>query len=244
MKSLLKSMLKSPWGQQFIFAGGFTITQTAAWSWQLEAETIPPETQRLMTGQQPVLYAIWHGRMFLLMRASLPKSRMAPLISPSSDGELITKVAKTIGFARVMRGSSRQGGTKALLAMRRALAEEALSLLFTVDGPKGPRYCVKPGIVALSLSEQIPIIPVTASASRLLCSFHGAWDHFYAPFYGSRIRIAYGEPLWPPTDASGGNPDALQAHSHRLQTQLRQLTEAVDQHYGRFPLLPEPPASP
>ena len=64
----------------------------------------------------------------------------------------------------------------------------------TPDGPRGPRYQVQDGIIALASVTGVPILPVSY-ASSLRFIFRGSWDHFRLPLPGSRIKLSFGEPL-------------------------------------------------
>ena len=67
--------------------------------------------------------------------------------SYSYDGEYMGRIIHKFGFVAV-KGSSSRNAVRALLGLRRAL-EEGWTVAFSIDGPRGPRYQVKPGPVAL-----------------------------------------------------------------------------------------------
>ena len=79
------------------------------------------------------------------------------LTSKSKDGELVAKFAQTFGVKSV-RGSSNRGGREALVQLLR-VTRKGGRVAFAVDGPKGPRGEVKPGIIYLSQKLQVPILP-------------------------------------------------------------------------------------
>ena len=98
------------------------------------------------------VYCLWH-RSLLSIAHHFRKRRIAILISPSFDGELIAAMIHRVGYMPV-RGSSSRGGAAGLLGMQRAL--EATNgtrcnyAAFTSDGPRGPVYHAKPGGVKLA----------------------------------------------------------------------------------------------
>jgi lysophospholipid acyltransferase (LPLAT)-like uncharacterized protein len=63
----------------------------------------------------------------------------------------------------------------------------------TPDGPKGPRYEAKKGIVELARLANKMILPVTYSSSkkRVIQS----WDRFLLPYPFSRIVFVWGDPI-------------------------------------------------
>jgi len=75
--------------------------------------------------------------------------------SNSYDGEYMGRIIHKFGFVAV-KGSSSRNAVRALLGLRRAL-QENWSVAFSLDGPRGPRYKVKPGPVSLARSSGVPL---------------------------------------------------------------------------------------
>jgi lysophospholipid acyltransferase (LPLAT)-like uncharacterized protein len=106
------------------------------------------------------------------------------LASLSGDGTLITKLLKLRGF-EVIQGSSSRGGVAALFALRKGLSR-GLPLGITFDGPRGPPFVPKPGVVDLAFSSKssgcffIWIKPcgILAKFLRIRLS---SWDRFILP---------------------------------------------------------------
>lgn len=187
-----------------------------------------PQAEALLNAGTPVIYALWHGRMFLLFK-SVPLDKVAILVSPSNDGEFITRIAQCIGFRHFVRGSHKRGGTQAILGLHKALQEDKHSIAFTVDGPRGPRYVVKPGIIRLASQTGAPIIPLGAGSRWLLTKFDKAWDHFHAPLPFTDMHLTYGEPLHVPT---GLSEEEILLYSRQLEAELMKINLDADAHYG------------
>ena len=51
-----------------------------------------------------------------------------------------------------------------------------------------------------------------------------SWDYFLLPLPGSRVVVAYGEPVLVPSDA---DPDMLEQKRQELEGKLLKLTEEV-----------------
>ena len=98
---------------------------------------------------------------------------------------------------------------------------------FTPDGPRGPRYTVQPGIVAVAKTTGAAILPVTYSA-RWRKVFR-SWDTFLMPLPFSRVVVVYGEPIYVPATAS---PTVFQAKQHEVETSLRHITEMADHYFA------------
>ncbi len=82
--------------------------------------------------------------------------KLAALVSASKDSALLAAVLAKFGVEQV-RGSSSRRGPQALLELT-TLAQMGYDLAVTPDGPKGPRYSVQEGIVALAQLTGLPII--------------------------------------------------------------------------------------
>lgn len=138
-----------------------------------------------------VIISFWHDQLLMMvMGYSGPGGRI--LISASKDGELIARTMRWFGHDAV-RGSSSRGGKAALREMMQ-LAEQPYDLVFTPDGPRGPRHEIKPGVIQLARVSGRPIIPVTFVCSR--GHRFASWDRFLLPFPFARGVYCYGEPLY------------------------------------------------
>ena len=138
------------------------------------------------------------------------------LISPSVDGELGAMLVRRFGGTAI-RGSSTHTGARALRDYYQALVKDDVSPVITPDGPKGPRFKVKPGAILLSQMSGRPILPMSYAASR---AWLIKWDKFVIPWPFARIAIAIGPPCYVPrvTDAA-----ALARLQSQLELELRRL---------------------
>ena len=66
-------------------------------------------------------------------------------------------------------------------------------MVFTPDGPKGPRYEVQQGAAYAALKAGVPVLPLGVGASRKMV--FRSWDRFQLPLPFSEVRVVYGEPL-------------------------------------------------
>jgi hypothetical protein len=113
--------------------------------------------------KEQIILAFWHGRM--LMIPFLKKGRPASvMISRHKDGELISRTMQRFGIGS-SRGSSTRGGMSALKDMLR-LAAKGTSLVFTPDGPKGPKYIAQIGAIQAAKATGLSIYPVTYGARK------------------------------------------------------------------------------
>ena len=139
----------------------------------------------------PFIYVLWHGELLPLLWAHRDRG-VAVMISEHSDGEIIARVAHSLGY-RTVRGSTSRGAARALLGACREI-ESGVNLAVTPDGPRGPAHSVAPGAAAIAQRTGAPLLPVSATASsawRLR-----SWDRFMIPRPFATITIAYADPIY------------------------------------------------
>ncbi|HEY2398873.1 MAG TPA: lysophospholipid acyltransferase family protein [Steroidobacteraceae bacterium] len=191
-------------------------------SWHYTTENEPVLTG-LLAGDKPIVGAFLHARTFqLLYYFSRPhRGRWMLMCSRSSDGDLMTKVERGLGY-RVARGSSGSGGARALAEMIKAQREDRhLHSCLAVDGSRGPRGIAQLGILTLARKSTGVLLPVAASASKSWIL--GSWDRTVIPKPGARINILIGEPMELPAKM-----DEQQAESARMELQRRLIAMHLD----------------
>ncbi|MFH1276985.1 MAG: lysophospholipid acyltransferase family protein [Candidatus Eisenbacteria bacterium] len=172
----------------------------------------------------PVLYAFWHGR--LLPLTYTHRNRMIRiLISRSRDGEIIRRITESLGHAHV-GGSTGKGGARAILRMVR-LAGKGHDLAITPDGPRGPRERVQAGTILIAQRAGIPIVPLTAAASR--GKTLRSWDRFRIPGLFARVVVITGAPFDVPADLS---PEEMEVTRLRLERTLLEMGAEADRAAG------------
>lgn len=161
--------------------------------------------------------AFWHNRLFL-MTWFWRGFDSAVLVSESFDGEYIARTAQRFGFP-VIRGSSTRGGSKALRQMARVM-RSGTRMSITIDGPKGPRCQVKPGVVMLAASTGVPIVPMLPQAKHYWEM--NSWDRLQIPKPFTTAKVFVGEPVFVSReDIKGGiepKVEELQKRFEGLQT--------------------------
>lgn len=196
----------------------------AGWLMRGWAKTLRYEVQdrcgvtRPQNQIQPVIYALWHNRIFTLppiwWRTGGNGRRSVVLTSASKDGTILASAMAVFGIGSV-RGSSSRRAVAALIGMKRAL-KDGLDVCITPDGPRGPRYVFHPGVIKLAESSGAPIVPIHASyasAWRLK-----TWDGLVIPKPFSRVTVIFDAMLVVPPKLDEA---AFQQHLDRLQATLR-----------------------
>jgi lysophospholipid acyltransferase (LPLAT)-like uncharacterized protein len=177
-----------------------------------------------ITGQpdQPVIFCIWHNRLAFSMDAygRLKKNRrvpgMAALVSASKDGGLLAAILQRFQVHPV-RGSSSRRGPQALLELT-TWAEDGYDLAITPDGPRGPRYSVQEGIMALAQLTGLPIVPFSCHAQWKFQA--GSWDRFQIPLPFSRCEMNSARPILIPRDISDAEREVLRKQLEQTMKEL------------------------
>ena len=172
--------------------------------------TLPPE---------PVIFCFWHNRLALSLhlyqryvQQNQPTRNGAALVSASKDGAILARVLRHYDIEAV-RGSSSRRGAQALLELT-SCAERGYDLAITPDGPRGPRYQVQPGVIALASLTGHAIVPVAYELNwkKTLRS----WDGFQIPLPFARCDVYFGEPLRVPR-----NLTVEERETYRLELEKR-----------------------
>lgn len=177
--------------------------------------------ERLLKTHKSILYAFWHQRFFYLIYY-FKNSNGRVLISYSKDGEMVAKAVEAFGMIPV-RGSSSRGRIGSTREIMEVL-EKGHVVGIATDGPRGPIYNVKPGIIQIAKSSGMPILPITVGTERKW-SFN-SWDRFIVPKPFSRIYMKYGEPMFVEQDSSD---DVLEEKRKELESRLMKITNEVDE---------------
>ena len=109
----------------------------------------------------PVIIFGWHEYL-LIGCCDLAHYGPTIMISQSNDGDRVTRIAESLGW-RVVRGSSSRGGARALLQLVRLL-EHGAFVGHLVDGPRGPRREVKPGLLLMAQRSGATLFPTVYAA--------------------------------------------------------------------------------
>lgn len=170
------------------------------------------------------LLVFWHSR--LLLPSYIHKHIGAVvMVSQSKDGEIISRILHRQG-QKTIRGSTTRGGLRALAGMIKMIKETGVPGGVTPDGPQGPRFKVKPGVVTLAKKTGYPIIPVSYSASRI--KIFSSWDRFVLPLPFSSCRLIYGRPIFVSKNAGRAEEERCLVD---LEEELCRITRKADHYF-------------
>lgn len=130
--------------------------------------------------EEQCIAVTWHSELLIapqVYQQLRKKQKTAAIIAQHYDGELMARTLQFLGI-KPLRGSSRRGAKAVLIAAINALKED-YSIMITPDGPKGPRYSMSDGAVALALRSKLPLMIVNYQPNRYWQL--KSWDKFLIP---------------------------------------------------------------
>jgi len=188
------------------------------WKTLFVRELFPERIDQFWRKKAPVIVTFWHSRMAFLPFVYRGHG-VKVLISPSRDGELVSRVLGYFGLETV-RGSSSRQGAEALLKMEQAM-REGFEAGITPDGPRGPAREIKPGVIELARRTGAPIVPLTFASGRKIR--FKSWDRFELPLPFSRGFFIWGRPFRVKAESRD-----FEEERKNLEKLMNELTEEAD----------------
>ncbi|WP_419678132.1 lysophospholipid acyltransferase family protein [Aliarcobacter lanthieri] len=144
--------------------------------------------------KKPFIVCMWHGDLLSQIfnyHTFRDNGTVKAMVSENRDGEIITKLASMFKIWAI-RGSSSKGATKVFIS---ALKELKLGndVAISPDGPRGPRYSIADGIIAISQRSGKEIRCFNAIPSKYW-QFK-SWDKFILPKPFGKIDFYISEPI-------------------------------------------------
>ena len=175
--------------------------------------------------QDTGIAAFWHYS-FAYLFWYLRKYPAVIMVSSSSDGEYIARLAEQTGHVAV-RGSANRGGVKALLGMIRAMKKHTLNGAIVADGSQGPARKAQAGCILAASKSGKPIFPMAWACTRYI-RFH-SWDQTLLPLPFSTLLVRHGEPLSVPATLT---PEQVETYRQELEFRLNRVYEAAWNELG------------
>jgi len=176
------------------------------------------------SSREKIIFTVWHNRLALVLqiynrfiRRPHPERRLAAIVSASKDGGMLARVLELFQVEPV-RGSSSRRGAQALRELV-TWGERGLDLAITPDGPRGPCYVIREGVIATAQLTGMAIVPVAFHLNwkiRLK-----SWDRFQIPLPFARCDITTGRMTRVPREATEAERETLR---QLLEAELRAIT--------------------
>ncbi|MCT4642386.1 MAG: DUF374 domain-containing protein [Bacteriovoracaceae bacterium] len=160
---------------------------------QFENEGDRPLLKKMLKTKKPdhdskYILAFFHQDELCMLPFFIGK-QLSMLVSHSKDGEIMATALKTQGHTPV-RGSSSKGAVAGLIACIRKV-KEGYPNAMAVDGPRGPIYKVKDGVIAISNKTNTPILPMRAHPVKAKI-FEKSWNKAKLPMPFSKVVLKVG----------------------------------------------------
>lgn len=180
-----------------------------------------------LADHERMIVAVWHQRIIPALAYVRKFQYFKPvvMISQSKDGELAARLAERLGL-RPVRGSSSKGGVAALASILEALKTNLVAI-HIVDGPRGPKGVVKPGLISMAQISGGVILPIIVSVEKAWVT--GSWDRFLIPKPFSKVTIEWGRPYTVPRDLG---PDGAEELREAIENNLSEGHAEADLNAG------------
>jgi lysophospholipid acyltransferase (LPLAT)-like uncharacterized protein len=182
--------------------------------------------EALLREQGAVVPVFWHQHLLICARFLAAKKivglKPGFMISPSVDGQAPTMLALMYG-THVVRGSGSYTGVRAVRGVHQAIVKDGISPAITPDGPRGPRFKMKPGAIFTAQISGKAVVPIAYAArpARLLRT----WDKFVLVWPFAKICVAIGEPYFPPAEMSDEQKEAAQRELEKRLLETYQIAK-------------------
>jgi len=159
-----------------------------------------------------VVYAIWHRDLALYFGVFTSVRQQVWMNHPAWYMKPVHLLLRWTGVEHICLGSSGNSGKQALDNVVGYL-KQGYSTTIAIDGPAGPAYVLKPGVLWMSRDVEVPVVPLHFSSSSSIRL--GGWDRKILPRLFSGITIHVGERLLVSQDNLQASADEITQHLNK-----------------------------
>lgn len=193
---MIKSILRSNW----FFGIASRVIQALHWlvlsTCRFSAEA-PDETLELASDDKPIIIGFTHpygisSQIFGLKSPLTAKKKFFALLSESTDGRLMARLAKNVNAKPVWidKGTSEVRSLIQIIKM----VKDGYSYTVTPDGSTGPQYVFKSGIWMVAQKTGVPVVLVSFALTPHIKL--KTWDRYRLPLPFSHVRAKASAPIW------------------------------------------------
>ncbi len=160
-------------------------------TWRFELKNSAEFEKITQDKKNGLIAAFWHSDMIGILGSAIFLRSKGPyiiLISPSRDGEVLSKIVNKFGVL-TQRGSSSKNPVASIIALKSSLIDNNIVAL-AVDGPRGPRHEAKAGVILLSKHARSRVVPVTINSNKKIV--FKSWDKTELPLPFAKVIITFG----------------------------------------------------
>ncbi len=184
---------------------------------------ISPAAKEYLDSGKPSIVALYHGRLIGMLHIIEERDKLTALISRSRDGEFLARMAQKLGY-RVARGSPAHKAVEGAKQLIDA-AKTGQSLVMAVDGPRGPIYEPKEGVIRMAELTGLPLLPFVCKGKRN--HFFSGWDKMMGCYFGSPITYIIGDPIFVPSKLTS---EEREKYRQQLSVSMKEMLEKLDQY--------------
>jgi lysophospholipid acyltransferase (LPLAT)-like uncharacterized protein len=177
----------------------------------------------------PVIVTSWHGKTMMMLgslRKYFDPNNFTLFFPDDSSGKVLDEFVSRLGIEVTLLdldGDASFEMSSKLLSVIRKIKSGRGSWI-QPDGPKGPAYVVKPGLITIARMTGAAILPLGCYCRN---AYHvPRWDRYTLPLPFSKIQIQIGKPIHVPK----GMKDISEA-SRKVENTLNRLTFQAAANY-------------
>ena len=145
------------------------------------------------------IFCLWHSFVPAALLSATPRIPIvldrAPQVwmqHPVWYMKPIHVLLQVMGVKKIIMGSSGYSGLEAAEQLVDHL-RRGCSTVLNPDGPNGPAFVLKKGVLHLSLKSRVPVVPLRLSSSRFYEL--NTWDHKKLAYPFTTIELKIGDPI-------------------------------------------------
>jgi lysophospholipid acyltransferase (LPLAT)-like uncharacterized protein len=160
---------------------------------RIEIEGLQPFIE--LVSREKCILMLWHNRLapalFIFSRYT-PHIRFTALVSGSQDGSILSNIIQAYKNGGTIR-APHLARYQALREVVRTIDEGKQVVVITPDGPRGPCYEMKPGIVIAALDTGANVVAFNWESEKYWEL--KTWDRFRIPKPFSKIVVTLSSPV-------------------------------------------------
>ena len=161
---------------------------------------------------KPFILAFWHSQLMMISYCWNSESKINILASGHSDGRFGAIVGKYFKLNNIPTSSNEKSiSLKPVFTLLR----NSQYIGITPDGPRGPNQKVSEGIIKISKTTQVPIIPVGFASSKYKTL--KSWDSFLITKPFSKSAFVWGKAIAIPKNCTNNE---IEEYKNILEKEL------------------------
>jgi hypothetical protein len=161
---------------------------------------------------KPFILAFWHSQLMMISYCWQSNEKINILASGHSDGRFGAIVGKYFKLNNIPTSSAKKPiSLKSVFQM----LNNSRYIGITPDGPRGPNQKVSEGIIKISRTSQVPIIPVGFASTKY--KKLNSWDSFLITKPFSKCAFVWGTSFTIPRDCKDSE---IENFKNKLESQI------------------------